>query len=180
MTTFTTPEQLAAANKANLDTVLTLANSTIARAERLTALNLNTARAVLEDSAASSKTLLATKTPQDLVGLHASLVQPIVDKAVAYARNVYAIATEGQQEVSKLFETQIAELNKNFATALETAAKSAPAGSEAVFAAAKTALDNATSVYGSVTKAAKQVADTAEANVTAATNAAIKAVSGKK
>lgn len=180
MTTFTTPEQFVAANKANVETVLSLANSTIARAERLTTLNLNTAHSVLEESAASTKTLLASKNPQELVDLHATLAQPIVEKVFAYASNVYAIAAEGQQEVSKLFEAQIAELNKNFAIALDNAAKSALPGSEPVFAAARSAVEQANTVYDNITKAAKQVAETAEANVAAATSATLKAVSAKK
>ena len=57
----TTPEQIVAANKANIETLLTLANTAFASAERIAALNLNTARAVLEDSVASAKALLNSK-----------------------------------------------------------------------------------------------------------------------
>lgn len=180
MTTFTSPEQFVAANKANVETVLSLANSTIARAERLAALNLNTAHAVLEDSAANTKTLLSSKNPQELADLHATLAKPIVEKVFAYASDVYAIAAEGQQEVSKLFEAQIAELNKNFSIALDNAAKSALPGSEPMFAAVRSAAEQAGSVYDNISKAAKQVAETAEANVAAATSATLKAVGVKK
>ena len=41
---FTTPEQFAAANKASVDAMLTLANTALASAERIAALNLNTAK----------------------------------------------------------------------------------------------------------------------------------------
>ena len=41
-------EQFASANKANVETLLTIANTAFASAERLAALNLNTARAVLD------------------------------------------------------------------------------------------------------------------------------------
>jgi phasin family protein len=177
MTAFNTPEQFAATNKANVETVMTLVNSALARAERLAALNLNTVRSVLEDSAASSKTLTAVKTPQELVDLQATLTQPIVEKAVAYARSVYEITSQSQEELSKLFEAQVAELNKGVATALDTAAKSAPAGSDVAVAAVKSAIAAANSAYDSMSKAAKQVAEIAEANVAAATNATVKAVS---
>ena len=46
MSNFVTPEQFAAANKANVETLLTLANTAFASAERLSALNLNTARSL--------------------------------------------------------------------------------------------------------------------------------------
>jgi phasin family protein len=179
MTAFNTPEQFAATNKANVETVMTLVNSALARAERLAALNLNTVRSVLEDSAASSKTLTAVKTPQELVDLQATLTQPIVEKAVAYARSVNEIVAEGQQEVSKLFEAQIAEVNKNFAAALEQAAKSAPAGTEGAFAAIKSAFAAGNTAFDNVTKTVKQMADTAETNLAAAADATVKAVTGK-
>ncbi|HNO89426.1 MAG TPA: phasin family protein, partial [Rhodocyclaceae bacterium] len=100
----TTPEQFVALNKANVETLLTLANTAFASAERLAALNLNTARAVLEDSVANAKSLLSAKDVQELVNLQAALLQPVVEKAVAYSRSVYEIASQTQEEVSKLFE----------------------------------------------------------------------------
>jgi phasin family protein len=174
---FATPEQFAASGKANVETLLTVANSAFASAERLAALNLNTARSFLEDSLASSKALLGAKDVQELLNLQTSFAQPLVEKAVAYNRSVYEIASQSQEEVSKLLEAQIAELNKNLAAALDKAAKSAPAGSEVAVAAVKSAIAAANSAYDSVSKAAKQVAEIAEANVAAATSATVKAVS---
>ena len=180
MTKITTPEEIVAANKANMETMMTLVNSAVARSERVAALNLNTVRAVLEDGAASAKTLMAVKNPQELVSLQTELTQPIVEKAVAYAKSVNEIAAEGQQEVAKFFETQFAELNKNFAAALDQASKSAPAGSEAGFAAIKSALQTASSAYETVSNNVKQMAETAGTNLAAATEATVKAVTAKK
>jgi phasin family protein len=173
---FTTPEQLANANKASVEALLTIANTTFASAERLAALNLNTARAVLEESVANAKTMLSAKDLQELMSMQASLAQPIVEKAVAYSRSVYEIATQTQEELSKVAEVQMFEVNKNFSAALDQAAKSAPAGSDVAVAAVKSAIAAANSAYDSMNKAAKQVAEIAEANVAAATNATVKAV----
>lgn len=173
---YTTPEKLASANKANVETLLTLANTAFASAERLAALNLNTARTLLEESVSNAKSLLGAKDAQDLVGLQSSLGQPAVEKIVAYSRSVYEIATQTQEEISKVFEGQFAELNKNVASALDIAAKNAPAGSDVAVAAVKSAIAAANSAFDSMTKAAKQVTEIAEANVAAATNATVKAV----
>ncbi len=173
---FATPEQLAATNKANVESLLTLANTAFASAERLAALNLNTARAVLEDSVSNAKTLLSAKDPQELVSLQVSLTQPMIEKVVAYSRNAYDIASQTQEEVAKVFEAQFAEVNKTVATLLDKAAKSAPAGSDVAVAAVKSAIAAANSAYDSMSKAAKQVAEIAEANVAAATSATVKAV----
>ncbi|WP_168987401.1 phasin family protein [Azoarcus taiwanensis] len=173
---YTTPEQFAASGKANIEAALTVANAAFASVERLAALNLNTARTLLEESIANTKALLSAKDAQEFVSLQAALAQPMVEKAVAYNRSVYEIATQSQEEVSKLFEAQVAELNKSVAEALDKAAKSAPAGSDVAVAAVKSAIAAANSAYDSVNKAAKQVAEIAEANVTAATNATVKVV----
>jgi len=174
---FATPEQFAATSKANVESLLSVANTAFASAERLTALNLNTARAVLEDGVANAKALMGAKDVQELVSLQTAMAQPMVEKAVAYSRNVYEIATQTQEELSKLVESQLTEANKNVAEVLDKAAKSAPAGSDVAVAAVKSAIAAANSAYDSMTKAAKQVAEIAEANVTAATNATVKAVS---
>ncbi len=174
---YATPEQFAAANKATVETSLTLANTAFASAERLAALNLNTARTILEDVVANAKALLSAKDVQDLVSLQTTLAQPAVEKAVAYSRSIYEIASQTQEEVAKLIEAQFAEANKNVAVALDQAAKSAPAGSDVAVAAVKSAIAAANSAYDSMSKAAKQVAEIAEANVAAATTATVKAVS---
>ncbi len=172
-----TTEQLSAANKANVETMLALANTAFAGAERLAALNLNTARSVLEDGVSSVKSLMGAKDLQEFVTLQSTLAQPAFEKAIAYARSVYEISSQTQEEYTKLFEKQFAEMNKAVTTALDAAAKNAPAGSDVAVAAVKSAIAAANSAYDSMTKAAKQVAEITEANVNAATNATVKAVS---
>ncbi len=64
-----TPEQLFHANASNLEVLQSFAKTTMAAAERLVALNLNTTRALLEDSVANAKALLGVKdlsSPQKL------------------------------------------------------------------------------------------------------------------
>jgi phasin family protein len=173
---YNTPEQFAISNKANVETMLTLANTAFASAERLAALNLNTARTLLEEAVSNAKTLMGAKDVQELMTIQSSLAQPAVEKAVAYSRSIYEIATQTQDELTKVFESQFAEINKNFTNVLDKAAKNAPAGSDVAVAAVKSAIAAANSAYDSMTKAAKQVAEIAEANVAAATNATVKAV----
>jgi phasin family protein len=173
---FATPEQLVSANKANVESLLTLANTAFASAERLAALNLNVARSALEDYVANVKAVLSVKDPQEFMSLQTTLAQPAVEKIVSYSRSVYEISAQTQEEFSKVWETQFAEINKNVAAALDQAAKSAPAGSDVAVAAVKSAIAAANSAYDSINKAAKQVAEITEANVAAATNATVKAV----
>lgn len=173
---YTTPEQFAKANKANIECLLTIANTAFASAERLAALNLNTARTLMEDSVNTAKTLMAVKDLQEWISLQTSLAQPAIEKAIGYAKSVYEIASQTQEEFAKIFDSQYAEVNRNVAETLDKVAKNAPAGSDVAVAAVKSALAAANSAYETMNKAARQVAEMTEANVAAATSATVKAV----
>jgi phasin family protein len=175
-----TPEKFAAANKASVENLLTVANIAFASAERLAALNLNTARSALEDSVANIKAMLAVKDVKELMALQTSLAQPAVEKAVAYSRSVYEIAAQTKDEVSKIAEAQLVEAKQSMNAALEAAVKKAPAGSDVAVAAVKSAIAAANSSYDSMSKAAKQVAEIAEANLATATSATVKAFAAPK
>ena len=169
-------EQFAAANKATVDSLLAVANTALASAERIAALNLNTARAALEDTASGVQSVMGAKDPQAALAAQSSLAQPAVEKAVAYSRSIYEITSETQQELAKMVEAQFGDFQKTVAGLLDQAAKSAPAGSDVAVAAVKSAIAAANSAFDNMNKAAKQVAEIAEANVAAATNATVKAV----
>jgi phasin family protein len=167
----TTTEQFTTANKAAVEALLVIANTAFASTERLAALNLNTARAMLEDSVANAKALFAVKDVQQLLAIQTTLAKPAVEKAVAYSRSVYEIASQTKEELSKIVEGQFSEINKNVSSALDKAVKNAPAGSDVAVNAVKSAIAAANSAYDNMSKAAKQVTDVAVANVAAATAA---------
>lgn len=162
------PEQFAAANKATVDSLLSVANAALASAERIAALNLNTARAALEDTAAGVKSVMEAKDPQAAIAAQQALAQPAVEKAVAYSRSVVEISTQTQQELAKMVEAQFGEFQKSITSMVELAAKSAPAGSEGAVAAVQNAIAAANSAFGNMNSVAKQFTDAAQKNFTTA------------
>lgn len=175
-----TPETLAAAAKTNAEASLTSASAFVAAVftavERVSTLNLATARTAFDDSVAFSKAIISAKDPKALAALNLGAVTPAVEKGVAYGRSLSVIGGDTQEELTKLVEAEAAALGKNFDTALEGLFKNAPAGSEAAVKAVKTALANANSAYEGATKAAKQVAAAAQASVEKATEVAVESV----
>ena len=174
------PEKFVAANKAAVDSLLSVANTALASAERIAALNLNTARATLEDSVAGVKAIAGAKNAQDIAAVATSLTQPAVEKATAYARSVYEITSQTQGELTKMIEAQFGDFQKTVAGLVEQAAKAAPAGSEGAVAAVQSAIAAATSAFGNMNVAAKQFAEQAQANVAAATQAVTAATKKSK
>lgn len=173
-------EQISSTNKAGVETFMTIANATFAGAERLAALNLNAARSFIEDSASNTRALLAVKDVEALVSLQKSLAQPDAEKATEYSRRVYEIATQTQEALTQLVEAQLSELNKNLNLALDEAVKTAPAGSDLAVNALRSAISAANSAYDSMSKAAKQATEIAEANLAAASSAVTPKKTGKK
>jgi phasin family protein len=173
--TFMTPEQIAAANKANLETLFGLTNKAFEGVEKLVELNLQVAKAALGEAAENTKAVLAVKDAQELLALQASLLQPSAEKAAAYSRHLYDIAASTTAEVTKTAEVQFADMQKSFMAAVDSAVQNAPAGTENAVTLVKSAISAANNAYESVHKAAKQAADMAEANFNAVTSTAVKA-----
>ena len=173
--TYLTPEQFAVANKANIEILFGLTNKAFEGVEKLVELNLQVARTALGEAAENTRAALAVKDAQELLALQASLLQPSAEKAAAYSRHLYDIAMATNAEVSKTAESQLADMQKSFMAAVDSAVKNAPAGSENAVTLVKSAISAANNAYESVHKAAKQAADMAEANFNAVTATATKA-----
>jgi phasin family protein len=166
---YVTPEQIQATNKANMEAILNLASTQFAALEKFASLNANAVKSVFEDGIANARALAGAKDVQELVSLQSTFAQPAIEKAIAYSKSVYEVATETSGEFSKATERRIAEWNENFVSMLDKAAKNAPAGSDVAVSAVKQMLAAANSAYDNFNKVAKQATEIAEANVAAAT-----------
>jgi phasin family protein len=169
---YVTPEQIQAANKANVEAFLAVANAQFSAFEKLANLQASAVKSAFEDSIANTRALLNAKDIQEFFSLQNSFAQPAVEKAIAYSKSVYEVATGANAELSKAAERRVAEWNENFVSLLDKVSKNAPAGSDVAVAAVKSMLAAANSAYDNFTKVAKQATEIAEANVAAATETA--------
>jgi phasin family protein len=169
---YVTPEQIQAANKANVEAFLAVANAQFAAFEKLATIQASAVKSAFEDSIANTRALLGAKDVQEFVSLQNAFAQPAVEKALAYSKSVYEVATGANAELSKVAERRVAEWNENFVTLLDKVSKNAPAGSDVAVAAVKSMLAAANSAYDNLNKVAKQATEIAEANVAAATETA--------
>jgi phasin family protein len=166
---YVTPEQIQAANKANVEAFLALATSQFAAIEKFASLNANVVKAAFEDTIANARALAGAKDAQELVNLQSTFAQPAIEKAIAYSKSVYEVATQNNTEFTKATERRVTEWNENFVSLLDKAAKNAPAGSDVAVSAVKQMLAAANSAYDNFNKVTKQATEIAEANVAAAT-----------
>src|SRR5512133_2805403 len=166
-------EQFSAATKTMLESQLALLTSLTGKAfesvEKVMELNMNVAKAALEESTSNARQLLAAKDAQEFIALTTSQVQPNAEKAASYGREVMGIVSGLQAELTKAAESQIGEHSRKFANLVDEVSKSAPAGSENVVAFMKTAIANANTGYEQLSKSTKQAVEAMGANINTAT-----------
>lgn len=177
---FIAPEQFADFNKSNVDAALKFAKVTFDATERLLGLQLAVGRDALSEAAKNSKALSEVRDVQDLTALRGKFTEAGTDKWTDYSKAVYEVAQHTQSEFSSLVENQLAEISKNMTVALDKVVQTAPAGTDVVFAAFKSSVTATSAAIDSITKATKQVASFADANVKAAANATNTAVKSAK
>ena len=178
--TLLTPEQFAAAQKANFETLFGLTTKAFEGVEKLVELNLQVAKAAITDAAQTTQAALSVKDAQELLALQASLLQPAAEKAAAYGRHVYEIAAATGAEVNRVTEATAADAQAKFMAVVDSAVKNAPAGTENAVALVKSAVAAANNAFESVQKATKQAAEVADANFQAMSTTAVRATKSKK
>jgi phasin family protein len=159
-----TPEQFVASQKANIETLYGLTSKAFEGVEKLVELNMQATKAALGTSVGHAQALLSIKDAQELLALQAGLFQPLAEKAAAYSRELYDIASGISSELGKTLETKMADTQSKISSLVDNAAKNAPAGSETAVAVLKSAVAAANNAFESVQKAVKQASEVAEAN----------------
>ena len=172
-----TPEQLAAAHKANIDTLFGLARQALEGVEKLVELNLEATRAALRDAADHAQALLSAQDVQELLQRQAALIQPLAEKALAYSRQLVEIAARTSGAFAQAAEDQAREAQHKLQAVVDNLARNAPAGTEPAVQVLRNVVHAATAAMESVQQAVKLAADLAEKNFQAAADQAEQAAS---
>jgi len=166
------PEQLFATQKAAFDSLFGLTLKAFEGFEKLVELNLQVVKSTLAESQEGMAKALSAKDPQ---GFFALQTPPTAEKLQSYWRHVSEIVTSTQGEFTAASEGHFKQSQHDVQTFVDSLAKNAPAGSEAIVSAWKSAIgtasETASSAYDAAKKAAKQVVEIAESNVSAASSA---------
>jgi phasin family protein len=160
-----TPEQITAAQKANLETLSGLTNQALQSIEKLVELNMHIAKQSLSDSMSSAKKALEVKDIQQLLAHQAETVQPMAEKIMAYSRHLYELAHETQASFTKSAEQEFQVGQRKMNALVADWTKNAPVGSDAAVLAMKQAIASAGNVFETSQKAIKYAVDIANTNL---------------
>lgn len=172
---YPTPDNLSEVQKQNIDAMMKLSQKAFEGIEKMVELQLNAARSSLQETSEKFKALMSVKDAQEMMKVNKDMATPNAEKALAYSKTIYDIATQTSGEVQRLIDAQIADANKKLMDALDDFTKNAPAGSESIVAMMKSSLAAASSAYETANKAARQVVEMAERNMRAAAESGINA-----
>ncbi|WP_100379135.1 phasin family protein [Polynucleobacter brandtiae] len=168
-----TPEQMAAAQKANLETLTGLTKQALQSIEKLVELNMQIAKQSLGDSMTSAKKALEVKDIQQLLAHQAEAVQPMAEKIMAYSRHLYELAHDTQETFTKSAEKELQAGQQKINSLVEDWTKNAPTGSDAAVKVMKQAIASANTAFETSQKAIKQAVQLTKGNLNTATDSAM-------
>ena len=172
-------EKIFALNKKHVESALHALQIVFDSIEKLTRLNVEAAKVLFQEGVASAKTLASVNDIEQLNEWCDVQARAGAAKVLGYSRNVYEIAFKTRVEIGELLEQSLLESGREARDWVEVALKSSPVGqSEAAASAANAAMANAQVMIEGISKAAKQAAGYADANVRAAATATAEAVKG--
>lgn len=171
-------EQFMTTNRNNVHALESMAKHAHAGFEKMVELNMATSKAILGEVFSHAQAVLRAKDPQEWLALQSGMMQPLAEKTAAYGQHILTIANSSGAEFGKICEAKMAEIQAAVADAVETFAKSAPAGTEAAMAAFKNALSTSQSVIESAQSSAKKAVETVEANLEEVASQTVNAVGG--
>lgn len=174
-----TAEQMIAAQKANMETLFGLTEKAFAGVEKMVELNMAAAKAAISDTQSQAQAVMNVKDVQELMALQAAYLQPLSEKAVAFSRHVYEIASSTSKEFGEAVEAKATEAQKSVYGLVDSVSKNATASSESAVTMMKTAMFASQTAIESVQKAVKQATEAAEANLQALATSTVATASAK-
>jgi phasin family protein len=175
------PEKLLASQQAGLDASFGLAARAVEGFERLIDLNTQTWRAALDAHQAFLARTYTVRDAQEFFALQNQHAQAASQRVMAYWHGVSEISADVRGVYAQAAQDQLEKSQRNAQALVDSLASNAPAGSEAVVNAWKSAIDTATqstnAAYEAARRAAQQVVEAAQNNAEVATQSVARAAS---
>ncbi|MEN9946456.1 MAG: hypothetical protein RLZZ293_842 [Pseudomonadota bacterium] len=169
-------EQFSIETQKLIDNALELVTASIQSVEKLTHIQLETSRQILEETSKAVKDLTSTNNPKDLFDRINHIASHTVEKNLASARDVYDVVSEVQAKISKVTEENVQQLQQNALESVDGLAQYNPEGSKLAADALKNWINSANQALATMTKVSAQFTEFTNSNLNAATTATVDAV----
>jgi phasin family protein len=157
---------VSAVNNTSLGLALAVAEAAYAAADRLAGLQLESGKALLQESFDHARKMAAAKDLVEVAGMFTAWTQGNVAKLSGYSRNYVAIAQDTGNQMLKYLDDEGAQLQRQMLETIEKSALHAPVpGGEWWTAGTKTAVTATTAVMDAVQQAVTQLTEFAGAGL---------------
>ncbi len=119
-----TLEQVTAAQKNNVESLIGLTAQAFSGVEKIIELNIATAKAAFNDAATQAQAALNVKDAQEFLALQSAQIQPLAEKVSAYGRKAYEITSASGAEIRTTVEGKLKEAQAAAQTVAATATTS--------------------------------------------------------
>lgn len=163
-------------NTKNIQSVIALTEKSVERTHKLSQLNFETTKAILNDVNDSVAHVMSAKDPQAFMAVtqDGSLDQ-FAGKLLAHQQAVSKVVREAGEEIAQMSEVGIEQIKVSMKDFIDALAANAPAGSDVIVNAMKTSFESTLQGVNQLQAAAKEVA----ANVEQTTEQAVQAFQGQ-
>lgn len=162
---FLTSEQIAAAQRASLETLCGLTLKVFEGLERLAALHLQASRAHFADGANVTLKALSATSTQDVLALQEEAIKPAHEKFLSYIRQLSEISDAAQLDFLAFIEGVQAANAEKLQAFFAKVSEASPVASESTVAIVKSAIHAAQTAYLSVQQVTKETAELANATL---------------
>ena len=120
-----TLDQVTAAQKNNVESLIGLTAQAFAGVEKIIELNIATAKAAFSDAATQAQAALNVKDAQEFIALQSAQIQPLAEKVSAYGRKAFEIASTSTAEIRSTVEGKMKEAQAAAQSVVATATSAA-------------------------------------------------------
>lgn len=173
---FTKNEKITAETQKAIDTAMDLVTTSIHSVEKLTHIQLETSRQILEETSKAVKDLSSVTDAKEMMSRVNAMATQAVEKNIASARDVYDIVSEVQAKINKVAEESVQNMQQAALTSVDGLSQYNPSGAQVAGESLKTWINSANQALAAMNKVASQVSEFANSNLNAATTATVSAV----
>lgn len=154
-------EKFAEAQKSASELFAQVVNKALNGVERVTRINLENGRNLLNIAGENTKQLMAAKNVSDAASTSSQQLKPQVDQLVNYSHELYAAISELQKDITNTIETQVKTLTESSLSELQ--GQNIP-GADVLSKSIKSMIDASHKSLENMSAATKHFSEVAEQN----------------
>ena len=173
---FKKSEQFTEVGNQCINVACDFAQTSLESLEKLTQLQLNNSKKILDETSKAIKEVSALDNPKDMFDKINHLATQAVESNIDNCRNIYEVVSDAQSKFSKMIESHFQQTQAKIVDSVDSFSKFSPlSSSNVVTDSVKTWVNNTNQAMNAMSKVASQVTEFATNNVKVATNSVKKA-----